>query len=312
MSRPPVRIIGPTEPSATLLDLLGAHGLRVCVDSEVAVLTLILAGTPDPGAAIDRAIDERSAVLVWSPIARSDAAADARRRRSRELGITLVVADANLDEIEQIADFVAGNAPAGGHSGHFFAHPTATIDAGAVIGNQTKIWHYSHISSGCVIGERCSFGQNTFVAPAVRVGNNVKVQNNVSLYDGVICEDDVFLGPSCVLTNVMNPRSHVSRRNEYRTTLLRRGATVGANATVVCGSQLGEYAFVGAGAVVTRDVPAFAQVVGTPARIIAYRCQCGERLSGPTLPPLGSLRCAACDSTYSVLESGELRWNTPE
>jgi UDP-2-acetamido-3-amino-2,3-dideoxy-glucuronate N-acetyltransferase len=306
MSRRTIRIVGNEPTSAELVDLASALGFRLCEDSEAAAITAVLVGADGAGSAIDRAIDERSAILAWEPIAFSDVAAEARRARAKTRGVPFVVASPHLHELEQIADFVAGNAPP---SRDYFAHHTATIDPGAIIGAGTKIWHYAHISSNSVIGERCSFGQNTFVAPSVRVGNNVKVQNNVSLYEGVICEDDVFLGPSCVLTNVMNPRSHVSRRNEYRTTLLRRGATVGANATIVCGSQLGQYAFVGAGAVVTRDVPAFAQVVGTPARVIAYRCQCGERLSGATLPPLGALRCDTCGSTYTVLESGELHWN---
>ncbi len=147
------------------------------------------------------------------------------------------------------------------------AHTSSFVDAGAKVGKGTKIWHFCHIMPGAVIGEQCSLGQNVVVMPRVTLGRNVKVQNNVSIYEGVICEDDVFLGPSMVFTNVINPRSHVSRKNEYQTTIVRRGVSIGANATVVCGTVLGEYSFVGAGAVVTRDVPAFALVVGVPAQI---------------------------------------------
>lgn len=192
----------------------------------------------------------------------------------------------------------------------WFAHETATIDDGAVIGAGTKIWHYCHVSSGCTIGERCSMGQNGFVAPGVVIGTNVKIQNNVSLYDGVVVEDDVFLGPSCVLTNVTNPRSHVSRKSEYRKTTLRRGCSIGANATLVCGHDVGRFAFVGAGAVVTRSVPPFAQVVGTPARIVGWRCQCGEKLPLTADAAEGaSAHCDACGSDYTMTASGELRWD---
>src|SRR5438034_10386226 len=144
----------------------------------------------------------------------------------------------------------------------FFAHESSYIDDGAVIGAGTKIWHFCHVLAGAVIGERCNLGQNVVVMGGTRLGDNVKVQNNVSIYEGVELEDDVFCGPSCVFTNVMNPRSHVSRKHEYRKTLVRRGATIGANATIVCGVTLGEYAFIGAGAVVTSDVPPFALMVG--------------------------------------------------
>lgn len=190
-----------------------------------------------------------------------------------------------------------------------FAHPTATIDEGAVLGAGTKVWHYSHICSGAKIGARCVFGQNTYVAPGVVVGDGVKVQNNVSLYTGVIVEDDVFLGPSCVLTNVVNPRSHVERKDEFRTTRLRRGATIGANATVVCGVELGTFSLVGAGAVVTSDVPAFAQVVGAPARIVGWRCQCGEKLAR-TIAEGISLTCSACGATYEGDDETHLRWTS--
>lgn len=147
------------------------------------------------------------------------------------------------------------------------AHASAIIDDGAKIGSNTKIWHFCHISGGSTIGERCSFGQNCFVAPGVIIGNGVKVQNNVSLYTGVIVEDDVFLGPSCVLTNVINPRAAVPRKDEYKTTLIKKGVTIGANATIVCGVTIGEHAFIAAGAVVTKDVPAYALMKGVPARI---------------------------------------------
>jgi UDP-2-acetamido-3-amino-2,3-dideoxy-glucuronate N-acetyltransferase len=160
----------------------------------------------------------------------------------------------------------------------FSAHPTALVDEGASIGDGTRIWHWVHVSGGAVIGAGCSFGQNVFVGNKVVIGNNVKVQNNVSIYDDVILEDDVFCGPSMVFTNVINPRSHVSRKSEYKATHVKRGATIGANATVVCGHTIGEYAFIGAGAVVTRDVQPYALMVGTPARRIGWMCQCGERL----------------------------------
>jgi UDP-2-acetamido-3-amino-2,3-dideoxy-glucuronate N-acetyltransferase len=176
----------------------------------------------------------------------------------------------------------------------YFVHPSSFVDDGAVVGSGTKIWHFSHVMPGAVIGERCNLGQNVVVMPGTRMGNNVKVQNNVSIYEGVELEDDVFCGPSCVFTNVMNPRSHVSRKHEYRRTLVRRGASIGANATIVCGVTLGEYAFVGAGAVVTQDVAPYSLVVGVPARHVGWMCQCGERLrvSG------GRVTCATCGASY--------------
>ena len=160
----------------------------------------------------------------------------------------------------------------------YFAHETAVIDKGCVIGQGTRIWHFSHIMSGCTIGENCNLGQNVVVSPKVVLGNNVKVQNNVSIYTGVICEDDVFLGPSMVFTNVINPRSAVNRRGHYAQTIVKRGATIGANATIVCGHNIGEYAFVGAGAVVTREVLPYALVIGNPARQIGWMSEYGHRL----------------------------------
>src|SRR5918996_4466575 len=150
----------------------------------------------------------------------------------------------------------------------YFVHESSYVDDGAVIGRGTKIWHFSHVMPGAVIGERCSLGQNVVVMPGTRLGNNVKVQNNVSIYEGVECDDDVFLGPSMVFTNVTNPRSHVSRKHEYQRTSVGRGATIGANATIICGNSLGEYCFVGAGAVVTRNLPSYAPAAGVPARVI--------------------------------------------
>jgi UDP-2-acetamido-3-amino-2,3-dideoxy-glucuronate N-acetyltransferase len=176
----------------------------------------------------------------------------------------------------------------------FWAHDTAIIDPGARIGSGTRVWHWVHICAGARIGVNCVLGQSVFVGNRVVIGNNVKIQNNVSVYDDVTLEDDVFCGPSMVFTNVLNPRSHVSRKNEYRGTLVRRGATIGANATVVCGYEIGEYALIGAGAVVTRDVPSHALVIGMPARRVGWMCQCGERLPRRT----GLVRCARCNDRY--------------
>src|SRR5512138_1383128 len=160
-------------------------------------------------------------------------------------------------------------------------HPTAIVDEGASIGNGTRVWHWVHVCGGAVIGERCSLGQNVFVGNRVRIGDNVKIQNNVSVYDNVTLEDDVFCGPSMVFTNVYNPRSAVSRKDEYRDTTVRRGATLGANCTIVCGIEIGEHAFIGAGSVVNRDVPGFALMVGVPARHIGWMSRFGERLELP-------------------------------
>lgn len=175
----------------------------------------------------------------------------------------------------------------------FFVHESSYIDDGVEIGTGSKIWHFSHIISGSVIGSGCNIGQNVVIGANVRVGNGCKIQNNVSIYEGVELEDDVFCGPSMVFTNVFTPRSHVSRKNEYLPTPVRRGATIGANATIVCGNEIGEYAFIGAGAVVTRPVTRQALVVGNPAAQIGWMCQCGERLPA-------SLSCERCGTEYQV------------
>lgn len=184
----------------------------------------------------------------------------------------------------------------------YFVHESAYVDDGATIGEGTRIWHFCHIMPGAVIGKGCTLGQNVVVMPGTRIGNNVKIQNNVSIYEGVELEDDVFCGPSCVFTNVSTPRAHVSRRNEFRRTLVRRGASIGANATLLCGITIGEYALIGAGAVVTSDVPAYALMLGVPARRVGWMCQCGERLhmSG------AQGRCGRCGAAY-VEAQGRLR-----
>ena len=176
-------------------------------------------------------------------------------------------------------------------------HPSSFVDEGCEIGEGTKIWHFCHIMPRARIGRRCNLGQNVVVSPDVVVGDNVKIQNNVSLYTGVILEDDVFCGPSMVFTNVVNPRSHVPRKEEYRQTLVKRGASIGANTTIVCGHTIGRYAFVGAGAVVTKDVPDFALVVGNPARITGWMCACGVKLASGRVAPV-SATCRACGSKY--------------
>lgn len=178
-------------------------------------------------------------------------------------------------------------------------HPTAIVDAGAVIGEGSRIWHWVHVCAGARIGERCSLGQNVFVGNRVVIGNNVKIQNNVSVYDNVTLEDDVFCGPSMVFTNVYNPRSAVTRKHEYRDTLVQRGATLGANCTIVCGTTIGAYAFVAAGAVVNRDVAPYALVAGVPARHIGWMSRYGERLDLP-LTGQGSATCAHTQEVYEL------------
>jgi UDP-2-acetamido-3-amino-2,3-dideoxy-glucuronate N-acetyltransferase len=180
---------------------------------------------------------------------------------------------------------------------NYFAHESAYIDDGCRIGEGTKIWHFSHVMTGAAIGARCNIGQNVVVSPDVVIGDNVKIQNNVSVYTGVILEDDVFCGPSMVFTNVINPRSHIVRRHEYRRTLVKRGATLGAGCIIVCGHTIGRYAFIGAGAVVTRNVPDFALVLGNPGRIAGWMCTCGVKLVSGSAPPADAV-CSACGSRY--------------
>ena len=181
----------------------------------------------------------------------------------------------------------------------YFAHPSSFVDQPCEIGDNTKIWHFSHIMKDCRIGTGCNIGQNVVVSPDVRIGNNVKIQNNVSVYTGVILEDDVFCGPSMVFTNVINPRSHIARKNEYRTTLVRKGASLGANSTIVCGVTIGEYAFVGAGSVVSRDVPPYALVFGNPARVRGWVCYCGVKLSTSSHTSEVNV-CSACGRRYQL------------
>ncbi len=183
-----------------------------------------------------------------------------------------------------------------------FIHESAYVDDGAKIGADTKVWHFCHVLGGAVIGERCSLGQNVVVMNGVRIGNNVKIQNNVSVYEGVELEDDVFCGPSMVFTNVINPRSHVPRKTEYRKTLVKRGTSIGANATIVCGVTLGDYSFIGAGSVVTADVQPYALVVGVPGKRVGWMCQCGERL-----PDSGNGTCVKCGSSYRAEGKGIMR-----
>ena len=182
----------------------------------------------------------------------------------------------------------------------YFAHETAVVDEGCHIGKGTKIWHFSHIMPNCTLGENCNIGQNVVISPEVVLGRNVKVQNNVSIYTGVICEDDVFLGPSMVFTNVINPRSAVNRKSEYAKTVVKRGASIGANATIVCGHDIGEFAFIGAGAVVTKHVPAYALVVGNPARQMGWMSEFGQRLE---FDASGFALCTESGEKYQLINN---------
>jgi len=183
---------------------------------------------------------------------------------------------------------------------NYFAHPTAVIDEGCEIHDGAKIWHFSHIMSDCVIGVNCNIGQNVVISPGVVLGSNVKIQNNVSVYTGVVCEDDVFLGPSMVFTNVINPRSAVNRRGEYARTLVKNGASIGANATVVCGNDIGSFALIGAGAVITKDVADYALVVGNPAKQIGWVSEYGHRLN---FDETGTAVCPETGEIYSLVEN---------
>lgn len=182
----------------------------------------------------------------------------------------------------------------------YFVHPSAMVEDGAQIGKGTKIWHFSHIMQNCTIGERCQLGQNVYIGRGVRIGSGVKIQNNVSVYESVEIEDDVFCGPSMVFTNVINPRSFIERKSEFKTTIVRKGATIGANATIICGVELGAYCMIGAGATITRDVPAYALMVGLPARRRAWVCRCGVRLKDRP-----DFTCSECGAHYH-LQAGQL------
>ncbi|OFY65925.1 MAG: hexapeptide transferase [Bacteroidetes bacterium RIFCSPLOWO2_02_FULL_36_8] len=187
----------------------------------------------------------------------------------------------------------------------YFAHHTAVIDPENKIGKKTKIWHFSHIMTGCKIGSGCNIGQNVVISPGVVLGNNVKVQNNISIYTGVICENDVFLGPSMVFTNVINPRSAIIRKNEYKKTLVKKGASIGANATIICGITIGEYAFIGAGAVVTKDVAPYSLVVGNPARHTGWMSENGHKLK---FDKKGIARCPESGERYVLKNDKVVRW----
>ncbi len=178
----------------------------------------------------------------------------------------------------------------------YFVHESSYVDEPCEIGKGTKIWHFSHVMKNCKIGEDCNIGQNVVISPDVVLGNNVKIQNNVSVYTGVVCEDDVFLGPSCVFTNVINPRSFISRKDEYRKTVIKKGASIGANATVVCGHDIGKYAFVGAGTVVTKDVPDYALVIGNPGRVKYYVCECSQKMEFVD----NYFKCPNCGKEYII------------
>ncbi|RZL46673.1 MAG: N-acetyltransferase [Pedobacter sp.] len=186
---------------------------------------------------------------------------------------------------------------------NYFVHESAYVDENCQVGTDTKIWHFSHIMSNCIIGEKCNIGQNVVISPQVILGNNVKIQNNVSVYTGVVCEDDVFLGPSMVFTNVINPRSAVNRKEEYKKTLVKKGASIGANATIVCGNNIGRYAFVGAGAVITKEIPDFALFVGNPAKQIGWVSEYGHRL---TFDDVGKAVCSETKDEY-ILQDGKVR-----
>jgi UDP-2-acetamido-3-amino-2,3-dideoxy-glucuronate N-acetyltransferase len=191
----------------------------------------------------------------------------------------------------------------------YFVHQSSYVDEGCEIGAGTSIWHFSHVMTGAKIGRGCNIGQNVVISPQVIIGDNVKIQNNVSVYTGVVLEDDVFCGPSMVFTNVINPRSHVPRKHEYLATLVKRGASIGANATIVCGHNIGAYAFVGAGAVVTRDVPDHALVTGNPGRVVGWMCKCGAKLATGARAP-EEAGCQACGTEYRV-SAGSLAVKEP-
>jgi UDP-2-acetamido-3-amino-2,3-dideoxy-glucuronate N-acetyltransferase len=192
----------------------------------------------------------------------------------------------------------------------FFAHESSYIDEGCQIGDDTKIWYFCHVMAGARIGRGCNIGQNVMVGSDVVIGDHVKIQNNVSVYTGVVLEDDVFCGPSMVFTNVVNPRSHVSRKHEFRSTIVKRGASLGANCTVVCGHTIGRFAFVGAGAVVTTDIPDHALVIGNPARIRGWMCECGVKLVSGSTPPRAA-SCGACGAQYEPTGDGLARVGQP-
>lgn len=185
----------------------------------------------------------------------------------------------------------------------YFVHESSYVDSGAQVGKGTKIWHFCHVVSGAVVGERCVLGQNVCVLGTARIGNGVKIQNNVSVYDAVVLEDEVFCGPSCVFTNVVNPRAFIERKHEYKPTIVRRGASLGANCTVVCGHEIGEYAFIAAGAVVASDVPAYALMMGVPARQAGWVCACGVRLD---ISEMQESRCRGCGTLYKQNECGSI------
>lgn len=191
-------------------------------------------------------------------------------------------------------------------SSEYFAHPTAVVDENVSIGKGTKIWHFSHVMSNCQLGENCNLGQNVVISPEVKLGNNVKVQNNVSIYTGVECEDDVFLGPSMVFTNVVNPRSNVNRRGQYTKTIVKKGATIGANATIVCGHDIGEFAFIGAGSVITKEVKPYALVVGNPARQIGWMSEFGQRLK---FNDAGQAHCPESGENYQLVNGAVSKVN---